>query len=157
MRKPAELHGLLAIDKPRGWTSHDVVARVRRLAGQRQVGHGGTLDPMATGLLPLGLGQGTRLLEYLSGGRKHYTATIRFGAATDTYDAEGAVTREAPWQQITTSQIRHLLDTFTGTIMQRPPAFSAIKRAGEPLYRLARRGEAIEIEPRPVTIFGIDV
>ncbi len=152
-----EFHGILAVDKPRGWTSHDVVARVRRIAGQRQVGHGGTLDPMATGVLPLGLGQGTRLLEYISAGRKSYTATVRFGAGTDTFDADGTIVEEAPWEHLTESAIRRLLPTFTGAIMQRPPAYSAIKRGGEPLYRLARRGEQIEIEPRPVTVYRIEL
>ena len=157
MPHPAALHGILAVDKPAGWTSHDVVARVRRLAGQRQVGHGGTLDPLATGLLPLGLGQGTRLLEYLAHGDKTYEATLNFGAATDTYDAEGSVTRTAPWQHIDTAALQSALDRFTGQIMQRPPAYSAIKRAGQPLYALARRGETIAIEARPVTIAAISV
>lgn len=157
MSSAPAFNGLLAVDKPQGWTSHDVVARVRGIAGQRQVGHGGTLDPMATGVLPLGLGQGTRLLEYVAGGRKSYEATVRFGAATDTFDAEGAIVREAAWEHLTERDIRRLLTAFTGTILQRPPAYSAIKRGGEPLYRLARRGEQIEIEPRPVTIYRIDV
>lgn len=157
MPRPAELHGILVIDKARGWTSHDVVARVRRLANQRQVGHGGTLDPLATGVLPLGLGQGTRLLEYVAHGDKTYEATVRFGAATDTYDAEGSVTRTAPWQHIDAATLRQTLGRFTGEILQRPPAFSAIKRAGQPLYTLARRGEAVEVEPRPVTIAAISM
>lgn len=150
-------NGIIAVDKPRGWTSHDVVARVRRLAGQRQVGHGGTLDPMATGLLILGLGQGTRLLEYVSAGRKRYDATVRFGAETDTYDSEGSVVREAGWQQITEQLLDDLLSHFTGPIQQRPPLYSALKRAGEPLYRLARRGEQVEIEPRAITIYSMEI
>lgn len=157
MRQPAELHGILAIDKPQGWTSHDVVARLRRIAGQREVGHGGTLDPLATGVLPLGLGQGTRVLEYLAGGAKRYAATVRLGTATNTYDAEGTVTRSAPWEQITRAALRAALDRFTGQIMQRPPAFSAIKRDGEPAYARARRGEAVELEPRPVVVYRIDL
>jgi tRNA pseudouridine55 synthase len=155
MRRPAELHGILVVDKPRGWTSHDVVARVRRLAGQRQVGHGGTLDPLATGLLPLGLGSATRLLEYLAEGGKTYEATVRLGAATNTYDAEGEVVAEAPWQHVSESALREALRRFSGTIEQRPPAFSAIKRGGRPLYALARRGEAVEAPPRTVTIHAI--
>jgi tRNA pseudouridine55 synthase len=157
MRTPPGLHGFLAIDKPAGWTSHDVVARVRRVAGQREVGHGGTLDPMATGLLAVGLGQATRLLEFLASGTKAYEATVRFGAATDTYDAEGSVTEEAPWQQIQPVDLARALVRFTGTIEQRPPLYSAIKRAGEPLYRLARRGEAVEVEPRMVTIARLEL
>lgn len=152
-----EFHGILVIDKPQGWTSHDVVARVRRIAGQRQVGHGGTLDPLATGVLPLGLGQGTRLLEFVAGGSKTYEATVRFGAATDTYDADGATTAEADWRRLTERDVANALRGFIGAILQRPPIYSAIKRAGEPLYRLARRGEQVEIPPRPVTIYRIDL
>ena len=157
MRRPAELHGILVVDKPRGWTSHDVVARVRRLAGQRQVGHGGTLDPLATGVLPLGLGSATRLLEYLSDGGKTYEATVRLGAAMNTYDADGEIVAEAPWQHVSEAMLRAALPAFTGTIEQRPPAFSAIKRNGRPLYELARRGEAVEAPPRRVTIDAIEL
>jgi len=155
VRRPAELHGILVVDKPQGWTSHDVVARVRRIAGQRQVGHGGTLDPLATGVLPLGLGMATRLLEYLAKGGKTYEATVRLGAATNTYDAEGEVTVEAPWQHVGEAALREALLAFTGTIQQRPPAFSAIKRDGRPLYALARRGEAVQAPLRAVTISAI--
>jgi len=157
VRRPAELHGILAIDKPRGWTSHDVVARVRRIAGQRQVGHAGTLDPLASGVLPLGLGMATRLLEYLSTGGKTYEATVRLGAATTTYDAEGTLTAEAPWAHIDEAALRTALVAFTGTIEQRPPAFSAIKRHGRPLYELARRGEAVDTPLRTVTIAAIEL
>ncbi|MHB8576997.1 MAG: tRNA pseudouridine(55) synthase TruB, partial [Dehalococcoidia bacterium] len=157
MRRPPELHGILAIDKPRGWTSHDVVAKVRRIVGQQQVGHGGTLDPMATGLLPLGLGQGTRVLEYLAGGSKVYRATVQFGVETDTYDADGTITRTAPWQQITEAELRGALVRLTGAIRQRPPMYSAIKVRGEPLHRLARRGETIDVPEREVTVYRIDV
>jgi len=133
------------------------VARVRRIAGQRQVGHGGTLDPMATGVLALGLGQGTRLLEFVSDGRKTYEATVRFGAATDSYDADGSITVEADWRHLTEDGVRKALAGFVGDILQRPPAFSAIKRAGVPLYQLARRGEHVEVEPREVTVFRLEV
>src|SRR5579883_323234 len=146
-----QIDGLLAVDKPAGWTSHDVVAAVRRTAGQRRVGHAGTLDPLATGLLALGLGKGTRLLEYLAGGSKTYAATVRLGAATDTYDADGAIVAERPWQHVHRAEVERVLqERFTGPIMQRPPAYSAIKRAGVPLYRLARRGDAVTPEPRPI-------
>jgi len=157
MGAAAGLHGILVVDKPKGWTSHDVVARVRRIAGQRQVGHGGTLDPMATGVLALGLGQGTRLLEFVSDGRKTYEATVRFGAATDSYDADGSITVEADWRHVTEDGVRKALAGFVGDILQRPPAFSAIKRAGVPLYQLARRGEHVEVEPREVTVFRLEV
>lgn len=148
----SELHGLLAVDKPQGWTSHDVVARVRRLAGQRSVGHGGTLDPLATGVLPLGLGQGTRVLEYLTGGRKRYAATLLLGAETDTYDADGTVMATAPWQHVRREALESALAAFRGPLLQRPPAFSAIKRGGQAAYTLARRGEMVELAPRAVTI-----
>ncbi len=157
MRHPAELHGVLVVDKPAGWTSHDVVARLRRIAGQRQIGHGGTLDPLATGVLPLGLGSATRLLEYLTAGGKTYEATVRLGAETTTYDAEGAIITEAPWQHVSEPALRAALQAFTGTIEQRPPAFSAIKRGGRPLYELARRGEAVEAPPRRVAIHAIEL
>lgn len=150
--RPSELDGFLAVDKPAGWTSHDVVARVRRLTGQRSVGHAGTLDPLATGLLPLGLGKATRLLEYLSDGHKRYEAGVRLGEATDTYDAEGRVTARAPWQHVDRAAVQSALAGFVGEIDQRPPIYSAIKRHGEPLYRLARRGELVEVAPRRVTI-----
>jgi tRNA pseudouridine55 synthase len=145
------------VDKPSGWTSHDVVARARSIVGQKQVGHGGTLDPMATGLLILGLGQGTRVLEYVSGGEKTYEATVTFGSATNTYDAEGTVTLEAPWSHITEASLLAALESFTGTIQQRPPPFSALKRAGQALYTFARRGETVEIEPRSVRVHAVEL
>jgi len=151
------LHGLLAIDKPAGPTSHDVVARVRRLAGQREVGHGGTLDPLATGVLVLGLGAGTRVLEYLARAPKRYLATIRFGSATDTYDAAGNITTTAEWQHLTPAAIAAALASFRGTFMQRPPAFSAVKHEGRAAYVAARRGEAVELAPRQVTIYQLEI
>lgn len=157
MKQPAPLGGVLNVDKPAGWTSHDVVGRVRRLAGLRQVGHAGTLDPMATGVLVLCLGRATRLLEYLSGQPKTYLAEITLGAATDTYDAEGEVTDRQPVPPLTLAQITQALDAFRGPIMQRPPAYSALKRDGVALYKRARAGEQIEVEPRPVTVYELDL
>ena len=154
---PDELHGLLVVDKPPGWTSHDVVARLRRLAGQRSIGHGGTLDPLATGVLPLGLGHATRVLEYLSGGEKRYSATMLLGAETDTDDADGRVTRCAAWQQIGRAALDDALRGFIGPIAQRPPIYSAIKKDGQTAYARARRGEQIELAPRAVTIHAIAV
>lgn len=151
------LHGLLAVDKPAGPTSHDIVARVRRLAGQRQVGHGGTLDPLATGVLVLGLGAGTRMLEYLTRAPKRYLATIRFGSATDTYDATGNVTATAERQHLTPATIAAALASFRGTFQQRPPAFSAVKREGRAAYIAARRGETVELAPRQVTIYRLEI
>jgi len=154
MSKGAEtpLGGVLNVDKPAGWTSHDVVGRVRRLAGLRQVGHAGTLDPMATGVLVLCLGRATRLLEYLSGQPKTYLAGITLGATTDTYDAEGEVVARQPVPALTHQQLDAALEAFRGEIMQRPPAYSALKRDGVALYKRARAGETVEVEPRPVTV-----
>ena len=159
MSKGAEtpLGGVLNVDKPAGWTSHDVVGRVRRLAGLRQVGHAGTLDPMATGVLVLCLGKATRLLEYLSGQPKTYLAGVTLGATTDTYDAEGEVVDCQPVPALDAAQIDQALDAFRGEIMQRPPAYSALKRDGVALYKRARAGEAVEVEPRPVTIYQLDL
>lgn len=148
--------GLLLVDKPAGWTSHDVVARVRRLAGTRRVGHAGTLDPMATGLLLLGLGRATRLLGHLSLADKDYLAGIRLGVATSTDDAEGEpVARSAqPW---TEDAVRAAMARLTGRIEQIPPAFSAIKTAGQRSYARARAGEQVHLEPRPVTVHRFEL
>lgn len=149
------ISGLLNINKPKGITSHDVVARVRRLSRQRKVGHAGTLDPMATGVLLVCLGQATRLIEYLMTGRKQYRATIRFGTTTDTLDADGQVVTQKDPTGLTESQLRGLLPAFQGDIKQLPPIFSALKQGGQPLYKRARAGQAIEVEPRPVTIHAL--
>jgi tRNA pseudouridine55 synthase len=148
--------GLLVIDKPVGPTSHDVVGRVRRLAGVRRVGHAGTLDPLASGVLLVCVGQATRLVEYLVGLDKVYETTVRLGRATTTYDAEGEVTDEHP-VTVTLAEIAAALDAFRGPIQQRVPPFSAVKRGGEPLYRQARRGEAIDPPQRQVTIHALDL
>jgi len=144
--------GLLILDKPAGWTSHDVVARVRRLTGERRVGHAGTLDPLATGVLPLGLGQGTRVLEYVASAGKTYQALLRLGISTDTYDAEGAVTRTAPAGDLAQAAIESALLPFRGTFSQRAPMFSALKLHGRPLYRYARAGADIEPPVRTVRV-----
>jgi len=136
-----ELCGILNVNKPGGMTSHDVVLRVRRMAGQRKVGHTGTLDPLATGVLLICLGQATRVSEYLVSGTKVYRALIRLGIATDTYDAEGEVTSRGP-VVVTRAQLEHALQAFVGEHRQIPPAYSALKRGGVPLYKLARRDEA---------------
>jgi tRNA pseudouridine55 synthase len=155
-RPDADVHGLLVIDKPAGWTSHDVVARIRRLTGVRRVGHGGTLDPLATGVLVLGIGRGTRVLEYAAEAEKRYLATVRLGVSTDTYDADGAVTATRPWQHLTVNEVERALAGFLGEIEQRPPAYSAIKQAGVPLHRLARAGKAVEPPARTVSIYALD-
>ena len=153
--KRIPVSGLLNINKPQGITSHDVVNRVRRLSGQRKVGHTGTLDPMATGVLLVCLGQATRLIEYLMAGRKQYRATIRFGITTDTLDAEGKIVAQNDPSVLTESRLREILPTFLGQIEQTPPIFSALKKNGQPLYKHARSGQAVEVGPRPVTIHAL--
>ena len=152
---PPIISGLLNINKPKGITSHDVVNRVRKLAGQRQVGHAGTLDPLATGVLLVCLGQATRLIEYLMAGRKQYRATFRFGITTDTLDAEGQITAQNDFSSLAEAHLRQILPTFLGEIEQIPPLFSALKKDGQPLYKRARAGEIIEVEPRRVTIHAL--
>jgi tRNA pseudouridine55 synthase len=153
--KSNHISGLLNINKPQGITSHDVVARVRKLARQRKVGHAGTLDPMATGVLLVCLGQATRLIEYLMAGRKQYRATIRFGKATDTDDAEGNIIAESDPSDLTELRLQESLATFQGEIKQVPPIFSAIKKDGQPLYKRARAGQAVTVEPRSVEIHAL--
>jgi len=149
-----EVEGLLYIDKPSGPTSHDVVRTIRRLAGIRRVGHTGTLDPLATGLLIVCLGRATRLAEYLTGLDKQYVASIRLGQETDTYDAEGSVITEKP-VNISASQLDSALDHFSGEIEQIPPMFSAVKIDGQPLYTRARQGEVIERPSRLISIYDL--
>jgi len=152
------MNGFLNLNKPFGITSHDAVARVRRLVGRGiKVGHGGTLDPAATGVLPLALGQATRLVEYLAAARKGYRATVRLGITTSTDDAEGAVVAELPVPALDRSTLEQALDAFRGTIQQVPPMYSAIHHGGKRLYDLARAGETVERTPREVTIYRLDL
>lgn len=147
------MHGFLNIDKPAGLTSHDVVARVRRLAGKGvKVGHAGTLDPAATGVLPLALGHATRLIEYLAGAGKGYVGLVRLGVRTDTDDAEGAVIAVLPVPPLDDAQIEAAMVPLRGTIMQVPPIYSALHHAGKRLYELARAGQTVELQPRPVRV-----
>jgi tRNA pseudouridine55 synthase len=148
--------GILNLDKPVGPTSHDIVQQLRRLAGARRVGHAGTLDPLASGVLLLAIGRATRLLEYLAGQPKCYEATVRLGQTTATYDAESEVLVERSIE-VGTGDIQAALDTFYGTIWQRPPAFSAVKVGGRPLYKLARQGAPVEAALRPVTIYDLEL
>jgi tRNA pseudouridine55 synthase len=143
--------GLVVVDKPAGWTSHDVVGKLRKIYGQRRVGHAGTLDPDATGVLLVGLGRVTRLLRYLQETGKEYRARIVFGVATDTLDAAGAVL-ERTEMSFTGDQLATAALAFTGDIEQVPPMVSAIKVDGKKLYELARAGQVVEREPRPVRI-----
>jgi tRNA pseudouridine55 synthase len=149
--------GILNINKAVGMTSHDVVAKVRRLLKQKRVGHTGTLDPLASGVLPICVGQATRVAEYLSESGKAYLAEIVFGAVTDTCDAEGTIIRTADASQLTLAQIEAALPHFLGEQMQVPPRYSAIKLKGQPAYRLARAGEEVALEPRPVTIYHLAI
>jgi tRNA pseudouridine55 synthase len=147
---------LLIIDKPAGMTSHDVVARVRRIVGEKSVGHLGTLDPMATGVLPLVLGRFTRLAQFYNEADKRYEGTIQFGWATDTYDAEGQP--EGPKQAVELSleQVQAAAGEFIGEISQYPPPFSAKKIAGIPAHRLARKGQPVELKPKQVEIKALE-
>lgn len=149
--------GLVVVDKPGGVTSHDVVARVRRIAGTRKVGHAGTLDPMATGVLVLGINKATRLLGHLMLVEKTYDATVRLGAATDTDDAEGEVVSTASAQGVSEEALRAALDAFRGEIQQVPSTVSAIKVNGKRAYNLARDGEDVVLQPRAVTIHDLTV
>jgi tRNA pseudouridine55 synthase len=144
--------GILVVDKPPGWTSHDVVARARRLCATRKVGHAGTLDPMATGVLVLGVGRATRLLTFLVGCDKDYTATIRLGQATLTDDAEGEVTASGGAAGIARDAVVAAALSITGDIVQVPSAVSAIKVKGERAYARVRSGESVELAARPVTV-----
>jgi len=155
-RQDARVDGILVVDKPVGPTSHDVVALVRRLAGTRKIGHGGTLDPFASGVLPLYLGLGTRVVEFHLGARKAYRATVVFGSGSTTDDLEGELTAAAgpaPAREA----VAAALAGFLGTHEQRPPAFSARKVGGRRAYALARRGETPELKPREVTFHALDL
>jgi tRNA pseudouridine55 synthase len=149
------MNGILNLNKPAGWTSHDVVGWTRRVLHEKRVGHAGTLDPMATGVLLVCVGQATRVVEYLTAGQKVYRAEAQLGVTTDTYDADGAVTTTAPVPPLTADNLRAALASFVGEIQQRPPAYSAIKQDGEAAYRKARRGESVELPARSVTIHDI--
>ncbi len=154
--------GLVIVDKPAGMTSHDVVARIRRLAGTRRVGHAGTLDPMATGVLVVGVEKATRLLGYLALTEKEYDATIRLGQSSSTDDAEGEITAAALAVGVSAAalaedQLTQAVSALTGEIQQVPPAVSAIKVAGQRAYRLTRAGAAPELKPRPVTVYEFAV
>jgi tRNA pseudouridine55 synthase len=150
------VNGLLVIDKPGGMTSHDVVNRLRRITGEQSIGHMGTLDPMATGVLPLMMGKFTRLAQFFSAAEKSYTGAIRFGFATDTYDAEGEPAGPDRWaefaQTVTLEQVRAAATRFRGEMQQMPPPFSAKKIEGRPAYKLAREGKPVQLKPARVCI-----
>ena len=147
--------GFLNIYKPKGMTSHDVVARLRRVTKIKQIGHTGTLDPFAEGVLPVCIGKATRLIEYLSDD-KEYLATVQFGVSTTTYDIEGDITYTSD-KKITQGEVENILDNFRGEILQMPPIYSAIKVKGKKLYEYAREGQSVDIKPRKVTVYDIQL
>jgi tRNA pseudouridine55 synthase len=151
------VEGLVVVDKPAGVTSHDVVARLRRIYGLRRVGHAGTLDPDATGVLLVGLGRATRLLRFLAETGKVYRGEVAFGVATDTLDAAGAETARHPMPALTQAELEAVVPRFLGTVAQIPPMVSAVKVEGRRLHERARAGEVVEREPRTVRIDRIDV
>ena len=150
------MFGFINLHKPAGFTSHDCVAKLRKLLNTRKIGHGGTLDPAATGVLPIAVGKATRLLQFLPE-PKAYRARIRLGIATDTDDLAGKVIQNVGKVNFDSTQIVNCLDTFVGTIEQTPPIYSAIKKDGKKLYELARKGEKITIEPRTIQIYSIEL
>ena len=152
-----ELNGVIVLDKPAGWTSHDAVNKVRRLAGQTKVGHLGTLDPMATGVLPLVVGKATRLAQFVAVGRKVYEAVVRFGFSTDTYDREGEPTSEPVAIQLDAEVLRQWLALQVGTHAQMPPPISAKKINGVPAYKLARQNLPVHLKPVEVTIHSLEL
>ncbi len=151
------MDGVLIIDKPAGLTSHDVVARVRRITGEKSVGHLGTLDPMATGVLPLVLGSFTRLAQFYNQADKRYEGAIRFGLATDTYDAEGEPAGPEQPVHLSLEQVRAAAAGFRGKLEQMPPPFSAKKISGVPAYKLARKGQSVELKPKEVEIKEFEI
>ncbi|MBI4267334.1 MAG: tRNA pseudouridine(55) synthase TruB [Chloroflexi bacterium] len=151
------MDGILNINKPLGETSFGIVAMVKRLTGQRRVGHAGTLDPMATGVLPVCLGQGTRVIEFLADATKSYRAEIELGITTDTYDGEGQVVQRVDSSSVSRDQLISALQSFVGIIHQTPPMYSAVKHHGKPLYQLARAGITVERKSRPAKIHQLEL
>ncbi|VGO12313.1 tRNA pseudouridine synthase B [Pontiella desulfatans] len=157
-REPDPFDGILLVDKPSEWTSHDVVAKIRNHFKLSKVGHGGTLDPLATGLLVVLIGKGTKLSDRIMGGDKVYEGTIHLGITTNSQDADGEVLEEKDASHITREQVEEAIaQNLMGDIEQIPPMVSAIKKNGVPLYKMARKGQEIEREPRKITIFDFDV
>lgn len=150
-------NALILIDKPIDWTSFDVVAKVRRLLRIKKVGHTGTLDPLATGLLILCLGKATKLADRIQAGEKEYSGIIRLGATTTTDDSEGTVVTTFPYEHLSETAIREAADSFIGESLQKPPMFSARKVGGQRLYKLARRGEQVEVAPRAIQIRAFEI
>ena len=151
------MHGILLIDKPAGITSHDVVRVVRRIYKTRKVGHAGTLDPLATGVLVVAVGDGTKILQFLVSDCKSYRASFKLGITTDTLDADGSVIEERPLPVGCQNQLEKVCSCFRGKIQQIPPMYSALKLNGIPLYKIARKGEQVDREPRQVTISRLEI
>ncbi len=154
---PNSLHGVLVVNKPDGWTSHDVVKRVRSILGIQKVGHAGTLDPHATGVLPVLVGKGTKIAQFLVDWDKEYAAVLQLGQKTDTQDAWGAVVEERSWKTVSEEHIRAAFMNFQGTIRQLPPMYSAVKVDGQPLYKKARKGQTVERQAKTVVIHDIEI
>ena len=157
LQPPREMEGILLVDKPRDHTSHDVVARLRGKLKMKRIGHAGTLDPMATGLLVILVGKATKVSQYLVGLDKEYEGTIELGKVTDTQDADGEVMETRPVPPLSEADVLTAVKTFLGDQYQMPPMYSAIKIAGVPLYKSARKGEEIEREPRFIRVMSWDV
>jgi tRNA pseudouridine55 synthase len=157
MERAARLDGVLVVRKEAGWTSHDVVAKIRRILGGAKVGHAGTLDPAATGVLPVLVGRATRIAEYLVDWDKEYRAVLRLGETTDTQDATGRVLERADAAHISEAAVRAAVMAFRGPQQQVPPMYSAVKVGGRPLYKAARSGQTIERAPRPIVIHELDI
>ncbi|KGE17480.1 tRNA pseudouridine(55) synthase TruB [Paenibacillus wynnii] len=153
----SELEGVLAVYKPAGFTSHDVVAKARRILGMKRIGHTGTLDPQVTGVLPLCLGRATRVVEYIQELPKEYVATLRLGMSSDTEDLTGTITESVDEVHVTEEEILEVLQQFTGVISQTPPMYSAVKVDGKRLYELAREGKTVERKSREVEIYEIEM
>ena len=149
-------NGIIVIDKPQDWTSHDVVAKLRGILRERRIGHAGTLDPMATGVLPVFVGRATRAVEFAAEREKEYIAGLRLGQITDTQDVTGNTLETRP-VSVSREQVEAVLDQFRGDIQQIPPMYSALKKDGKKLYELARRGEEVERKPRPITIYELEL
>jgi tRNA pseudouridine55 synthase len=156
-REPDPYDGILLVDKPAGWTSHDVVAKIRNHFKFSKVGHGGTLDPLATGLLVLLIGKGTKLSARIMGGDKIYEGTVRLGVTTDSQDRDGAVLEEHDTEAVTRSRVEAAMRNYIGDIEQIPPMVSAIKKDGVALYKMARKGKEVEREPRAIHVFSFEL
>ncbi len=151
------MNGLLIIDKPPGWTSHDAVAYIKKRLGAKKVGHLGTLDPIATGVLPLVIDGATKFARFLDNGKKEYIAKLKLGEETDTYDSEGKVMASSDCSHINEDEIEHAFSAFRGRITQVPPMYSSVKKNGTPLYKLARKGLIIEREAKEVEVFELEI